>query len=102
MLIAGTAIIDISPEKGVELAGYPHSPRPNTGVHDPLYAACLYLNDGTADVALVTMDLLFFGKSYVKKIRERTGKTVMFTTSHTHSGPGHGLPKCLRQNTPTE
>ena len=87
MLTAGTSIIDISPDAGVQLAGYPHCPRPNTGVHDPLYAACLYLDDGTTDIALVTADLLYLGKEYVKKIREKTGKTAMFTASHTHSGP---------------
>ncbi|MCL1792557.1 MAG: neutral/alkaline non-lysosomal ceramidase N-terminal domain-containing protein [Oscillospiraceae bacterium] len=87
MLYAGTSIVDISPCKGVQLAGYPHCPRPNTGVHDPLYAACLYLSDGNSDIALVTLDLLYLGKQHVKKIREKTGKTVMFAASHTHSGP---------------
>ena len=87
MLIAGTSIVDISPKKGVQLAGYPHCPRPNKGVHDPLYAACLYLSDGKNDISLVTVDLLYIGKQYVKKVREATGKTVMISASHTHSGP---------------
>ena len=44
MLRAGTALIDISPEPGAQLAGYPHCPRPNAGVHDPLYAAALFIS----------------------------------------------------------
>jgi hypothetical protein len=85
--MAGVSIIDISPEKGVGLAGYPHCPRPNEGVHDPLYASCLYLNDDKQDVVLVTLDLLYFGKKYVRRLRERFGKNIMFTCSHTHCGP---------------
>ena len=100
---AGVAITDISPEKGVELAGYPHFPRYNTGVHDPLYASCIYLDDESTKVAIVAMDLLFFSRKYVKEIRKRVeertgynvnslgagfaGSNIMFCCSHTHSGP---------------
>lgn len=94
MLLAGTAIADISPQPGEELGGYPHYPRNNTGVHDPLYAACLYLNNGTSQIALVTLDLLFFSKRYVARVREMAeaacgipGGGIMISCSHTHSGP---------------
>ena len=88
------AIADISPEKGEELGGYPHYPRHNTGVHDPLQAAAMYLNNGTEEIALVTLDLLFYSKKHVKEVRERIQKAcgipekhVMISCSHTHSGP---------------
>ena len=87
MLRAGVSIIDISPQKGVELAGYPHCPRPNKGVHDPLYACCLYLNNGKNEVIIVTLDLLYFGKKYAKQLRDKFNKKIMFTCTHTHSGP---------------
>lgn len=94
MLRAGTEKIEISPEKGLELAGYPHYPRNNTGVHDPLFAACLYLNDGTTELAMVTLDLLFFSKKHVAEVRHRVhavcglkGDHLMISCSHTHSGP---------------
>lgn len=93
-LRAGTAIMDISPEAGVELAGYPHYPRHNTGIHDPLFAGCICLDDGRTKLAIVTMDLLFFSKKHVRQVRERLDKSgiipgnhVMFCCSHTHSGP---------------
>lgn len=86
--------MDITPEQGLELGGYPHYPRNNTGAHDPLYGACLYLNNGETEVALVTMDLLFFSKKHVAKVRSRVeeacgipGSHIMISTSHTHSGP---------------
>jgi hypothetical protein len=87
MLKAGTGIADISPKKGVQLAGYPHCPRPNEGIHDPLYASALYLNDGKNDIVIVTLDLLSIGKDIVRELREETGKHICFSVSHTHSAP---------------
>lgn len=94
MFKAGTSIIDISPGKGIELAGYPHFPRYNTGIHDPLFASCIILDDGESKVALVCMDLLFFSKKYVKEVRETVSRkidikpnNILICCSHTHSGP---------------
>ena len=93
-LRAGVSIIDISPGTGHELAGYPHNPRYNTGIHDPLFAGCIFLDDGTTKLVFITMDLLFFSKKYVRQSRKRIsdltgipGKNIMFCCSHTHSGP---------------
>lgn len=87
-------MVDITPEQGLELGGYPHYPRYNTGVHDPLYGACMYLNNGDTEVAMVTLDLLFFSKKHVAAVRRRVeevcgipGGNIMISTSHTHSGP---------------
>ena len=71
MLKAGTALVDITPELGQELGGYPHYARNKTGVHDPLYAACMYLNNGREELAMVTLDLLFFSKKHVREVRRR-------------------------------
>jgi hypothetical protein len=93
-LRAGAALTDISPPAGVELAGYPHHPRHNRGIHDPLYAACLYLEDGGTRLAIVSADILMISKRYVQAVRaqvaERTGippGNLMIACSHTHSGP---------------
>ena len=94
MLKAGMCRVDITPPQGLELAGYPHYPRNNTGFHDPLYAACMYLNNDGVEVAMVTLDLLFFSKKHVKTVRQKVeaacgipGGHVMISCSHTHSGP---------------
>ena len=92
MLKAGIAIKDISPKKGVEMAGYPHCPRPNIGVHDPLYCVALHLDNGKESITMLTFDLLYFGKKYCKAIREKMGGNIMFTTTHTHSGPWSSTP----------
>lgn len=94
LLKAGASIVDISPKKGIELAGYPHYLRHNTGIHDPLYASCIFLDDGITKLAIVCLDILFFSKVYVKEVRERVSSKVnipagniMISCSHTHSGP---------------
>ncbi len=94
MLKASMQRADITPPQGLELAGYPHYPRNNTGAHDPLYAACMYLENETDAVAMVTLDLLFFSKKHVAEVRRRVtkacglaGERVMISCSHTHSGP---------------
>ena len=94
MLKAGMTRANITPPLGLELAGYPHYPRNNEGFHDPLYAACMYLNNGEQEIAMVTLDLLFFSKKHVattrRLVKEKCGikeQNIMISCSHTHSGP---------------
>lgn len=94
MLKACMKRVDITPPKGLELAGYPHYPRNNEGAHDPLYAACMYLENDGVEAVIVTLDLLFFSKVHVKAVREKVNAlcgiskdSIMISCSHTHSGP---------------
>ena len=94
MLKACMMRTDITPPLGVPLGGYPHYPRHNVGMHDPLYAACMYLSDGENEIAMVTLDLLFFSKKHVTAVRKAVfeacqmkGSSIMISCSHTHSGP---------------
>ena len=91
---AGAAVTDISPGLGIPLAGYPHFPRHNTGIHDPLMAACIVLDDGATRMAIVCIDTLFFSRRYVQKVRQSaeasTGipaANILVCCSHTHSSP---------------
>jgi neutral ceramidase len=93
-LTAGVSLVDISPGAGIELAGYPHHPRYNQGVHDPLYAGCILLDDGVTKLAIVSLDLLMYSKKEVRAVREDIARltpvpaaNIMITCSHTHSGP---------------
>ena len=94
MLKAGCSITEITPWKGVEMAGYPHCPRPNEGVHDPLYASALYLYDGEHKVVWVTLDILYYGKVFTKEMKEKfPDYKLLMTTTHTHSGPWAATPE---------
>jgi neutral ceramidase len=93
-LMAGVSLVEISPDQGVELAGYPHHPRHNKGIHDPLYAGCICLDDGTTRLAIISLDLLMYSKKEVRLVREEVARltpipaaNVMIVCSHTHSGP---------------
>ena len=93
-LYAGAAAWDMTPPQGVTLAGYPHFDRPNTGAHDPLMATCIYLRRGETELALVTLDILYFSKQYTRAVRARVeeacgmkGAGILCCCSHTHSGP---------------
>jgi neutral ceramidase len=93
-LMAGVSLVDISPGPGIELAGYPHHPRHNKGVHDPLFAGCICLDDGKTKLAIVSMDLLMYSKKEVRAVRDRIARitpipegNIMISCTHTHSGP---------------
>ena len=94
MLNACMKRIEITPPKDLELAGYPHYPRYNEGAHDPLYAACMYLENDGVEAVMVTLDLLFFSKQHAKAVREKVNSlckipksSIMISCSHTHSAP---------------
>lgn len=89
----GFSHVDISPPKGLELAGYPHSPRHNTGVHDPLMASCMYIKAKDFDLYFISLDLLFFSRKYADELEEKISNAngraskCYFCCTHTHSGP---------------
>ncbi len=93
-LKSGVSLVDISPGPGIELAGYPHHPRHNKGVHDPLFAGCIFLDDGETRLAIVCADILMISKKEIRTIREEAARltpvppgNIMIACSHTHSGP---------------
>jgi neutral ceramidase len=91
---AGAAQVDISPVDSQFLYGYPHIERYSTGVHDPLLASALFLDDGEKKVLFIGSDILYVPKCNVvsarQRISEKTGipaANIMITATHTHSGP---------------
>ena len=49
---AGVAIEDINPRKPMALFGYPHVERVSTGIHDPILASFLCLDNGRRRLVL--------------------------------------------------
>ena len=93
-LKAGVAKTDITPPIGGRMYGYSaRGTNVSVGVHDPLYAKVLVLDDGNVKLAIATLDLgTITGENTtnIKDIvRKRTGiENVLCIASHTHSGPG--------------
>lgn len=93
-LLAGSAVRDISPAKPVSLFGYPHVQRISTGIHDPLLASVLWLDNAGQRLIMIALDLLFLDPPAARAIRRRVAAAskipdanVFISCSHTHSGP---------------
>ncbi len=95
-LKAGAATVDITPPVGTPLSGF--SARlgaPSTGIHDPLLATALILDNGETKVCFVALDtLLIRDKIYrlLSLMAEREAGiplgNLFISASHTHSGSG--------------
>jgi putative membrane-bound dehydrogenase-like protein len=90
-LTAGTALMEITPPPGGAIVGG-FLPVPVQGVHDPLHARCLVLDDGTTRVALVVCDLLGIHRAVSDEARRRIAArsgiapgAVLIAATHTHS-----------------
>lgn len=104
----GAATIDITPPVGTPLDGYGGRTDVSLGVHDPLYARALYLDDGATKLALIVCDLIGIGSFLADRakelIAERPGippANVMVLATHTHAGPagvrGRGDPPLVEE-----
>jgi neutral ceramidase len=112
VLLAGAASVDVALPDGTPLAGYGGFPRrarvpdvlgwyphafwfrPSRGVHDPVKARALALDDGRASLVWLAVDLVGADPSLVAELRARLARAglgysaVIVSASHTHSGPG--------------
>jgi len=93
-LLAGAAIIDVTPQKPMFLHGYPHVERTSEGTHDPLYASAMIIDNGENQIGFCAVDVVFITKEItdsvrteVQKITGIKGENLMVSASHTHSGP---------------
>ncbi len=81
---------------GVPLAGYSRRKgRPSRGLHDPVGARAVVLDDGRQTVALVSCDLLIIDEVLYEAMRAAVRQRglpadllLVVASTHTHSGPG--------------
>lgn len=91
---AGAYAIDVSPQKlPAVVNGYTFE-RIVDVVHDPLYARCLVLDDGTTRVAIVVVDICVMPRELIDRAKELahelTGiptNRMLVSATHTHSAP---------------
>lgn len=90
----GAAQLDITPEPGIDLAGFAIRPQPSIAVLDPLWLRALYLEDGLERLLWLHADLLALDQPLADRWRDWVESNlgiprtrVVFSTTHTHSGP---------------
>ncbi len=95
LLKAGAVKKEITPPLGTDLFGYIRRFGGSRGVHDPLWANFLSLEDGANRVLLISLDLLAVDESFASKVREAISrelnlkkKNILIAAIHTHSAPG--------------
>jgi neutral ceramidase len=93
-LSAGVSRQSINPQSPLTLFGYPHTPRISTGIHDPLYATALYLDNGNQAIVLISVDVLMLDHVFLNHCRQEISKQtgvptshILISTTHTHSAP---------------
>jgi len=93
-LRAGTAMIDITPEKPVKMSGYGARTALSEDVHDPLSARVVVFENDDKRLVLVSSDLLGFYGGTADKFRkvilsefELEPGELFLSAIHTHDGP---------------
>ena len=92
-LRVGVAKVDITPKDLTGLIGV--SNRPFQGVHDPIFARALVLDDGVTMSAIVGADLVELGDTTALRMRIEKelaipADHIMIAASHDHSAPRSG------------
>lgn len=101
---AGTAVVKVTPQKLLWMAGYAARKKPAEGKVQELFAKALALQDEQGNkLVFVTLDLIGVPQAMRYAVAERAEKefklpaaNLVMNASHTHSGPS------LRTTPPTE
>ena len=94
MLKASAAQVDLCPPIGSWMTGFAARTKPTTGMHDPIMARAMLLDDGATQLVIVVCDLIGFTSAVVADLRRRIeqacgipASNALISCTHTHSGP---------------
>ena len=92
----GFARVDYTPAVGLPLVGNFRTDYASRGVHDPLGAQALVVEDGggnklallSVDICMIDREHCGFMRGYIASHCDVPGENVLIAATHTHSGPG--------------
>lgn len=86
LVLAGAAVVDVTPPAGLAMSGFAARTRPATGVHDPLTVRAV----AVGETAIVAADVIGLHEDSCRRIRDRAGLAdghLIVAATHTHGGP---------------
>jgi neutral ceramidase len=91
---AGTARRDITPDYPIAMGGFgQRAQKESLGVHDPLYAKSLFIDNGQTRLLFICTDLICLPNNLAAGVTEELSafglrpEEICLCASHTHSGP---------------
>ncbi len=99
-LLLGIAEVNYTPAVGLNLVGnYRGDDYASRGVHDSLYSRAIVAQGENGEkVAVVSVDICYLNKepvefmrNYIASMTDLKPENIMFTATHTHSGPPSNL-----------
>ncbi len=94
-LTIGAVKKEITPSLPADLLGYIRRFGKATGIHDPLLANLLLVDNGAKKVLLISLDILFLSSNFSNRVKHAISeklnmdkKNILIAAIHTHSAPG--------------
>ena len=91
----GMAAVELTPPANVPLEGFEVRKTGSRGIHDPLFAKALVVDDGKNRVAWLIADLIGIPAEVTAQVRAAVSPRIkvppdhiMLSATHTHGGPG--------------
>ncbi len=88
----GWAKVNITPDHPTPMAGYGNRKgKPFEGIHDSLYVRCIYLSNGTNEVALVSVDMLIIPPTVYNILKAKSSldvSKIYLSATHSHNSLG--------------